>query len=402
MVRSQRDAVLDEIEKLAPEYLLKASEGDLAAYLIQKYRLDVPVILDDQIHVARQRQVSIEVGDRWGGPAFGDEIVLNVLPLTPATEVTVAVPFEGDAHFFRVRPATFTTTLPEGAVRGQELLLTFTRTDADSAALKEEYERELREVRQYLDWLRPSADEFNKGLEAVVRGRIDARKKRALDAAGMVAALGLPMKPRASMSATYSVPLERKKPRLERPVVPAGAFTPEPALSEGDYEQILNIIRNMVRVMECSPHAFETMGEEDLRTHFLVQLNAQFEGQATAETFNYQGKTDILIRVEGENVFIAECKFWGGQAQYLETIDQILSYLSWRDTKAAILVFNRNVNFTEVLEKIAAITPSHAHYKRSLGRPDETTFRYVFAQPEDPNREVLLTVMAFNVPTSRA
>jgi hypothetical protein len=312
------------------------------------------------------------------------------------------VPFEGDADLFKVRPATFTTTRPRGVVQGQVLLLPFSRATADSAALKEEYARELREVRQYLDWLRPSADEFNRNLEAVARGRIDARKKRILDAAGMVAALGLPMKLRAGTAATYSVPLERKKPRLEQPAFAVGSFAPEPALSEGDYQQTLNIIRNMVRVMECSPRAFQTMGEEDLRTHFLVQLNAQYEGQATAETFNYQGQTDILIRVEGKNVFIAECKFWRGEKQYLDTIHQVLSYLSWRDTKAAILVFSRNVNFTEVLRKIAAVTPSHPRYKLSLGRPDETTFRYVFAQPEDPNREVLLTVVAFNVPTSYA
>lgn len=39
-----------------------------------------------------------------------------------------------------------------------------------------------------------------------------------------------------------------------------------------EYENILEIIRNMVQVMERSPKAFENMGEEDLRTHFLVQL----------------------------------------------------------------------------------------------------------------------------------
>jgi len=107
-----------------------------------------------------------------------------------------------------------------------------------------------------------------------------------------------------------------------------------------EYENILSIMRNMVRVMEQSPKAFENMGEEDLRTQFLVQLNAQYEGRATGETFNFQGKTDILIRAdEGGNVFIAECKFWSGEKQFLETIDQLLSYLTWRDTKTAILIF---------------------------------------------------------------
>ena len=77
-----------------------------------------------------------------------------------------------------------------------------------------------------------------------------------------------------------------------------------------EYEEILRIMRNMVQGMELSPRAFVGMQEEDLRTHFLVQLNAQYEGQATGETFNFEGKTDILIRVQGKNIFIAECKFW--------------------------------------------------------------------------------------------
>jgi hypothetical protein len=156
----------------------------------------------------------------------------------------------------------------------------------------------------------------------------------------------------------------------------------------------------MVRVMELSPHAFHDMGEEDLRSHFLVQLNGAFKGQATGETFNFQGKTDILIRVNGKNVFIAECKFWKGEKVFLGTIDQLLSYLSWRDTKAAVLVFNRNTDFSAVLSKIAEITPKHANFKRELGKSDESTFRYVFGQPNDQNREITLTVMAFDIPSA--
>ena len=60
---------------------------------------------------------------------------------------------------------------------------------------------------------------------------------------------------------------------------------------------------------------------------------------ATGETFNYGGKTDILIRYQGNNIFIGECKFWKGPKSYLETIDQILRYVTWRDTKVAIFVF---------------------------------------------------------------
>jgi hypothetical protein len=136
-----------------------------------------------------------------------------------------------------------------------------------------------------------------------------------------------------------------------------------------------------------------------LRTHFLVQLNAQYGGRASAETFNFQGKTDILIRAEGQDVFVAHCKFWGGEKQFLETIDQLLLYLSWRDTKTAILIFNRNANFSNVVEKIGEIAPKHPCFKRDLGKTDESGFRYVFHQPNDRNRELILTVLAFDVPT---
>ena len=104
-----------------------------------------------------------------------------------------------------------------------------------------------------------------------------------------------------------------------------GSFEPEPALSNEDYQEILRIMKNMVQVMELSPHAFSDMGEEDLRSHFLVQLNGAFQGQATGETFNFQGKTDILIRVDGKNIFIGECKFWKGEKAFLATLDQLLS-----------------------------------------------------------------------------
>lgn len=176
------------------------------------------------------------------------------------------------------------------------------------------------------------------------------------------------------------------------------AFVPEPALAESEYENILAIMRNMVRVMEASPHAFSTMKEEDLRQHFLVQLNGQYQGQATGETFNYEGKTDILIREKERNVFIGECKFWKGPESLTKTIDQCLGYLHWRDTKAAIVMFNRNKDFTNVLAQIEPTAKSHPGFKRRVRQAGETEWRFIFANKDDPNREVHLAIMAFDIP----
>jgi hypothetical protein len=88
----------------------------------------------------------------------------------------------------------------------------------------------------------------------------------------------------------------------------------------------------------------------------------------------FKGKTDILIRAERRNVFV-ECKFWAGEKQFLETVDQLLSYLGWRDTKTAVIIFNRNANFSDVLRKTTEITPKHKCYKRSIGNSGESNFR---------------------------
>ena len=55
----------------------------------------------------------------------------------------------------------------------------------------------------------------------------------------------------------------------------------EPVLEEAHYQHILNVINNMTLVMERSPTAFQEMGEENIRQHYLVQLNGHFEGAAT-------------------------------------------------------------------------------------------------------------------------
>jgi hypothetical protein len=173
---------------------------------------------------------------------------------------------------------------------------------------------------------------------------------------------------------------------------------PEPTLEMKEYEHILEVIANMAAVIERSPRAFEEMNEEDLRQHFLVQLNGQYEGQATAETFNFEGKTDILIRVEGRNIFIAECRIWHGVGYLRRALGQLLRYVTWRDTKAALVVFNRTRRLSKVLPKIRQVMEGHANFKRELAIEGETRFRYVFGHRDDMSREWMLTVLVFEVP----
>ena len=159
----------------------------------------------------------------------------------------------------------------------------------------------------------------------------------------------------------------------------------------------------MSLAMERSPETFSRLGEEQIRDFFIIVPNSYYEGEATGETFNSKGKTDILIRHEDRNAFIAECKIWRGERNLSSTIDQILRYTSWRDTKTAIFVFNRSKNLSRILGKIDRVVGSHKFHKGKHGLTseklrNETTFSYVFHQPHDVNREILLTAMVFHIP----
>ena len=130
----------------------------------------------------------------------------------------------------------------------------------------------------------------------------------------------------------------------------------------------------------------------------MVHLNGHYEGQATGETFNYEGKTDILVRSEGRNLFIAECKFWNGPSSLNGALDQLLRYTSWRDTKTALLIFNRDRNLSTVLKGIPEVIRNHPNFKSESDYLSETGFRYVLSHRDDPNRDLILTVLAFDIP----
>jgi hypothetical protein len=376
-----------EIQGLDPDRLLNTPVDDLVAYFAQKYRIEVPTLHRDRALLDEPRETYQEVND------YGRQIRI------PSTLIKLTVPFDGEKDMFYVRPSTFDTAPPRAAVTSDGVVLELVIRSSEQDQVKNTLNRALDDIERYLGWQRPTIEAFNANLAGQARQAIEARRARLLQDRNLVSGLGFAVKPRAGAPQTYAAPQVRRKIEPKLPPASSTPFKPEPVLQEQHYQHILNVIDNMTVVMERSPTAFAEMGEEDIRQHYLVQLNGHFEGAATGETFNHQGKTDILIRVDGKNIFIAECKFWRGEKQFIETVDQILSYLSWRDTKAAIILFNRNKDFSQVLAKIKEAMAAHQHRKHGPKVESETRFRYVFGNPSDHSREIILTVVAFDVPT---
>lgn len=382
-----------EVESIDANRLLNTSPADLADYLCEKYRVEAPV-LRRQDWVVDSEETRVDVRHdprRWiedrSRPA-----------LVPGQRIKVEVPFDGEPELFYARPNTFTLSPPRAKVAGQSLVLVYEVPHDVQSDLRLDIERTLNDIESYLRHVREQVEKHNESLPKVAAEAIEHRRQRLLEYQGRVAVLGIPLKQRSDAPKTYAVPTIRRKVVPSMPEASSLPYTPEPTLDLENYEHILRVLQNMAEVMERSPSAFSKMGEEDLRQHFLVQLNGQFEGKATGETFNVSGKTDILLREGGRNVFIAECKFWRGPKHYRETIDQLLSYSAWRDTKTAILLFNRGGNLSTVLQRVQEETKRHSNFKREVKWDHDTGFRYVFHHHGDRNRELLLTVLVFDVP----
>lgn len=390
----QHQQLVDEIERIDGDRLLNTSVEDLVAYFVEKFKIDVPT-LDLENLVVDQHEKQIDVsGDRLRFLADHDG------PFYVAgSEIKVEIPFEGNAWAFRMRPNPFTLSPPRASVDGSLVSFSIAGTNLQADQVRGEIDRTVSEIQSYLVNLRSNVSGFNAQLSDQARTAIESRRGKLLANRNMVASLGYKLKERQGTTKTYVATEVRRKVSPTMPPASAAPYKPEPVLATNDYEHILEVMQGMTEVMERSPSAFHDLDEETLRSHFLVQLNGHYQGQATGETFNYEGKTDILIRSEGRNIFIAECKFWSGPKKLGSTIDQLLGYSSWRDTKTAIVLFNRNRDFSNVLASIPKEVQSHPQFKRSLPSTSETTFRYIFAHKDDPNRELYLTVLAFDVPT---
>ena len=392
-LQGSQQKMREEIESFDGNRLLNTAVADLAGYFVEKYKVE-PITLKQEDWYADTKEVRVDVRHdqmRW--------INDRSRPVLVAGERTeVRIPFEGEADLFYSQSNMMSSNPPRAVIEGKELVLCFEMPSDAVREVRPLVDQSLKDIEQYIGWQRPMIEGHNSALSGIAQQALENRRARLLAQSKRASALGIPVKRRDNAPQTYAIPTVRRKSAPTLPPASSAQFEPEPTWAMEQYEQALKIMQDMALVMERSPDAFKSMDEEALRQHFLVQLNAQFEGKATGETFNMSGKTDILLREGDRNVFIAECKFWKGPKGFGEAIDQLLGYATWRDSKTVILVFNRGTETSTVLSGIDATVKAHASFKRPVTWPHESGFRYVLHNKDDTNRELVMTVLVFHVP----
>lgn len=188
------------------------------------------------------------------------------------------------------------------------------------------------------------------------------------------------------------------KEELKPLIKPEPKKRKEPILNKNSVVNLIHYIRNSCLSFEITPEVFSKHNEEELRNIILGHLNAIFGGEATGETFNKLGKTDISLRIAEGNVLIIECKYWHGKKKYIDGISQLFRYLTWRQNYGILVTFARRRGFTEVIRKAKEATQEHGIFI-SISISERSTSEFVTEHrfPDDVEKKVEIHHLLFNL-----
>lgn len=392
----RQQEMVAQIEREKESYLAQVNEQDYVAHITSQFSFLVPQFDFESMTVDQEeRMIAAERFPR-GYSVFSGKSY-------PKPVVIYQIPFVGDDRLLRARPSTRPSWQPQVYVRNGHVCFNIIAWNPDDPApIKRTAENNINAMRQIAAIIVRDVSGFNSGLEHAATQAVQYRKQRFMQRSNLLASLGVPVIRREDVPETFAVPTRREPQAITfpKPEVRDSQFRPEPALDASTYREILKVIQDAGKVRERLPSTYRDKGEEDLRDHLIMMLTPHFsiEGSVTGETFNKIGKTDILIRWQNHNVFVAECKFWGGEKKYFETIDQLLGYLTWRDSKTAVILFDRNKDISASLAVIETNTANHPNYLGVVGKSQEGWFNYRFHIKDDRNREFQMAVLVFHLP----
>lgn len=239
----------------------------------------------------------------------------------------------------------------------------------------------------------------NNMLKSEIKKYIESRKQKLQQENSMLESI--PTKINVQLKKKQDAPaIDLKIKKQIRIVMPEPKKEVDAQLEKETLETIIDLIQNQGRQFEITPRGYVDMDEELLRDNILGMLNAVFPGDATGESFVHEGKTDIRLKhsnIEG-GILSGECKFWGGEKLYQDTIDQHFKYLTWRQDYAIQITFSKNEGFTDVLEKAKKASQEHKTYvDNSFREIDKQHFVTEHIFPDDPKKKVEVHHLLFDL-----
>lgn len=381
------------VEQIPQSQFLATSAETLIENIVDRLTVSPLVLHEDQMQM-EQAEVKVDVAGRFDfddvpGGAKADGHQLRFF-----------VPFSGDAGLWKCQPNVWSSRTPQGEIdaRRNLLILSFQNTSNTAPEwYRQELDSSLQLIRQSITAQSSMLSQFHSALPDSVRKSVQHRRQEVEKLHGLASAFNIPMVKKPGMPEFTLVDVKKKTVRA-LPKAPAAGYKPEPAITAELYTEILSNIRHMGATFEGTPQTYLSLGEEGLRDILLASLNGVYQGAAAGEAFRKYGKTDIRIEEETRSAFVGECKLWGGEKVLVAALDQLLDYLTWRDCKAALILFNKSVSgFAGIQETISQSLPQHELFIRSSPSEQLGEWRMTFRAKEDEGREVTIHVFCFNL-----
>ena len=256
--------------------------------------------------------------------------------------------------------------------------------------VKEQFNNHFNSYKQMIEYLNNDISIHNNNLEMTIKNLLLKRKEKADTFSQIIKKLKIPMVPSKHAPNIKPIPLKK----INNPVVRINnSINNDPYISDSDYENINNIIWTCGTTMEKTARSYYVNTEEELRDHLLAALNTHYYN-ATGETFRKIGKTDINIEFDNHAAFIGECKIWSGDAYFIDSIQQIINYSTWRDAKVSIILFNKkNKDFPKLLDKISTLIKNIAYNHKQI----EKNLWYCDYDIKEKNQKIKICISVYDL-----
>ncbi len=357
----KNDELKNEIMNISDQQITSCDLDEWADYFYSKYYIDPIVLYEDNIE-----QTIAETSLKQHNPWYRYDI-----PYEPkwfdvdGYSITFKIPYDGDQNLLYLQPSTrilsrfpvLSVSNPHGEELGFIIIsLDNTKTDMKShmedmvTYISTQFERTFSSYRKMIEYVNDGVRSYNSGLRQTAKDLLQKRKEKAIDFDQISRALNIPLT--MSKNAPSIVPVSLKRtPRKPTAKHAFRTHDPEWCISDDDYNNILNIIHSTCSSMEATARTFNKNEEEELRDFIISTLGTHYENMVTGETFRKIGKTDIHVIFENKAAFIGECKIWHGIKKFSDAIDQLFGYSTWKDSKTALIVFNKENKDFPMLRK---------------------------------------------------
>lgn len=403
--QSIKSQIEKEISQLKNEQIFEVDLKELEEYYISHYFIEKLEILKDNIDIEVIETNIRERNPFYHGYSDLEPEYYNI----DGYKIIFSILFDGNESLLYLRPSSFYLSRfpmdrvisPDTSNYGKLIFsLKYKKNsinDVDNLNdfLSKEFNREIKTYYETIDRINLEIKKFNSSLPSIIETNLKKRQKKVNEYFNIRKKLSLPLKLNPYAPNTKPIPLKKIRTKKEYPS--KKKMENDYEISDNDYNNINSIISLSCISIEKSARTFYKLQEEELRDVILSNLNTHYQGNATGETFNKTGKTDIYIPFENKAAYIAECKIWHGKKKFEEAINQLCGYVTWRDSKTSLIIFNKeNKDFSSLLLTIDESIYQNCHCQKII-RKNKNVWQGSFIKENDSKDTIIINISVYDL-----